>query len=141
MMQLVAWNDAYSVGNMSLDEQHKQILAMINELYTAIKEGHDREAVEPLLRRLWQYIEAHFSDEEQFMREHDYPDFEYHKSLHDRLRSRTAVYLENPNHVVGENLLRFLKSWWLEHIQEEDQQYTPYARMATAGHTTLVQEP
>jgi hemerythrin-like metal-binding protein len=133
MAQLIAWNTAYSVGNDSLDKQHRQILEMINDLFSAIKQGNDRDAVEPLLRRMIQYVETHFADEERFMQEYGYPEFAYHKGLHDRLRRRTADLRAQADFVVGEDLLRFLKNWWLEHIQEEDQQYTPYARAAAVG--------
>jgi len=132
--QLVVWDTTYSVGNDVLDTQHRQILEIINELFSAIKEGKDRDIVTPLLERMLRYTETHFAAEERFMQDYEYPEYEYHKSLHDRLRSRTAGLRTRAELVLGEDLLNFLKSWWLEHIQEEDQQYTAYARAAAMDH-------
>ena len=36
------------------------------------------------------------------------------------------AWRSHANLVMGQDLLRFLKEWWITHIQEEDQQYAPY---------------
>ena len=63
----IAWKDYYSVGDESLDAQHKQLLGIINELYGAIEQGADRLAVRPILDRLLQYTLTHFKHEEEVM--------------------------------------------------------------------------
>ncbi len=43
MAELVTWSDKYSVNNFLMDSQHKKLVALINELYTAMKEGKGKK--------------------------------------------------------------------------------------------------
>jgi hemerythrin-like metal-binding protein len=126
MIPYVTWKDFYSVGDPSIDAQHKQILGTINELYEAMLIGKDRAVLKPLLDRLLQYTLAHFEHEEQVMQEHEYPDFAQHKALHDKIRKKTVELREHAYLVTGQDLLRFLKEWWVGHIQGQDKNYSPY---------------
>lgn len=126
MRSYITWKDAYSVGNETLDAQHRQIIGIINDLYEAIQQDDDSKAIKPLLNRLVQYTTNHFQQEEKFLAEHEYPDFVYHKMLHDKMRRETLAWRDNADIVTGRDLLRFLKEWWCNHIQQEDKKYTPY---------------
>jgi len=118
-----------------LDAQHKQIIAIINELYTAIERGEDRAKLAGLLDRLCQYTVVHFRHEEQVMQQHGYPDLAQHKALHEQLRHQTADLRTHVSLVTGRDLLRFLKEWWLEHIQSQDKKYAPYLGAPVAAGT------
>jgi hemerythrin-like metal-binding protein len=126
MIPYVAWKDLYSVGDPSIDAQHKVVLGIINELYEAMQQGQDRVFLKPILDRLLEYTLVHFQHEEQIMQEHRYPNFAEHVAEHDEMRKRTADFLEHAHLVTGKNLLRFLKEWWVGHIQGEDKKYAPY---------------
>jgi hemerythrin-like metal-binding protein len=134
MIPYVAWKDFYSVGNPSIDAQHKQILDTINDLYEAMQKGKDRAVLKPILDRLLQYTLAHFQFEEQVMQEHEYPAFVPHKALHDRIRKRTSDLREHAHLVTGPDLLRFLKEWWVGHIQSLDKKYMPYLELSGSHH-------
>ena len=126
MVVCIIWKDFYSVGDGSLDADHRQIIGVINELYDAMQEGQDHKVLTPLLERLVQYTVAHFRHEEQVMREYEYPDLPQHRALHDRLRRNTIGMRDNVDLVTGRDMLRYLKDWWLGHIQGEDKKYSPY---------------
>ena len=130
MASYIAWNDYYSVGDESLDAQHKQLLGLINELYGAMEQGADHAAVRTLLERLLQYTLQHFKYEEEVMLAHDYPDLIRHKAIHDKMRQKTIDFRENADLVTGRDLLIFLKEWWCNHIQEQDRKYAPYLKVA-----------
>ncbi|HLA83675.1 MAG TPA: bacteriohemerythrin [Thermoguttaceae bacterium] len=130
MDRYIVWKPFYSVGYTSLDDQHQQILEIINDLYAAMERGDDRQVVPRLLDRLFEYTKTHFAFEERILREHGYPDLESHKKLHEAMRSKTAGLRSHVGLVLGPDLLRFLKDWWLGHIQEEDQRYAPYVAAA-----------
>lgn len=129
MSSYIVWKDYYSVGDESLDAQHKQIIGIINELYEAMQQGVDHRAVAPFLDRLIQYTINHFRHEEECLLAHQYPDFAQHKALHDKMRQKTAAWRENADIVTGRDLLVFLKEWWCNHIQDQDKKYAPYLKV------------
>jgi hemerythrin len=122
----ITWNDYYTVGDALLDAEHKQIIGIINELYDAMERGNDRKVLKRLLDHLARYGATHFRHEEQVMHQCGYPELPKHRTVHARLRCNTASLRDNLDLVAGRDLLRFLKDWWLGHIQDEDKKYSPY---------------
>ena len=135
----VAWKDYYSVGDASLDGQHKQIIGVINELYDATQSANDQQVIKLLLDRLASYTMDHFNREEAVMREHEYPNLAEHKALHDNLRQRTLDLRDHADLVTQRDLLHFLKQWWVCHIQDCDKKYAPYlTAMASADFSSIL---
>ena len=130
MSTYVPWKDFYSVGEESLDAQHRQVLSLINDLYDARNAGREYAELAAFLDRMVLYTMNHFKHEEQMMQACGYPDFDNHKAEHDRMRRRTAGLRTNVNLVTGSDLLSFLKDWWVNHIQSEDKCYVPYLSAA-----------
>jgi hemerythrin len=126
MTDYVTWKEFYSVGNPSIDVEHKQVIGIINDLHEAMGEGKDQALVKPILDRLLKHTLAHFEHEEHVMQDNEYPDFAQHKALHDEIRQKTIALHEHADLVTGRDLLQFLKDWWLGHIQNQDRKYTPY---------------
>ena len=126
MTRFVTWKEFYSVGNSAIDDQHKRILDIINDLHEAIESGDEMNTMNSLLGRMIDYTNTHFRFEEKLMEECGYPHLEEHRLLHDELRRKTAGLRAHAEIVTGSDLLRFLKTWWIDHIQEMDQQYAPY---------------
>ena len=125
---LVNWQDRYSVGMAEIDEQHKALFSTINRLWSVIVGKGEASVVLGLLDELERYTVQHFSAEEIFMRQVNYPDFEQHKKLHAQFVQRVAQ--EKGNVVAGKSLsldlLHFLKDWLIEHILVEDQRYATF---------------
>jgi len=130
MANCITWKDFYSVGEPSLDAEHKHIIGILNEMFEAVERGSDHEILKSALDRLVQYTLVHFNHEEEVMQEHDYPDLQRHKALHDRLRKRTIDLRQHITLVTGHDMLFFLKEWWIGHIQGEDKKYSPYVELS-----------
>ncbi|HEY4759631.1 MAG TPA: bacteriohemerythrin [Thermoguttaceae bacterium] len=126
----VTWKEFYSVGVPSLDDQHKQILGVINELYEAMQMNSSQKVIKSILDRLVQYTFDHFKAEEDAQQARGYPGYFEHKALHDKIRRETKVLQEHADLVTDHNLLHFLKEWWLGHIQNEDKKYAPYMELS-----------
>jgi hypothetical protein len=56
---------AYSVGDPSLDAQHKQIIGVINELLESLQHPNGHIDLRPILDRLLRYTAAHFKQEKK----------------------------------------------------------------------------
>jgi hemerythrin-like metal-binding protein len=122
----ITWKNDYSVGDSTLDAQHRQIIELLNELHIAMQRGVEHQTIRPFLDQLVQYTVSHFQTEEKLLLAHQYPDFAAHKVLHEKMQRRTIGLRDNAGLVTGRDLLVFLKEWWCGHIQEQDKKYEPY---------------
>ncbi len=132
-MAYIAWKDYYSVNDPSLDAEHKQVIDCINELYAAWQDPTKDVLKKRILDTLVKYTQTHFKHEEERMREADFPQFEAHKAVHDKMRQRTIGLRTHLNVVTARDVLVFLKDWWLEHIQGEDKLYSSYMMPSLAA--------
>ncbi len=125
----VEWDDRYSVGIDSIDQQHKRLIDLINQLKTAVDYSTDEQFERQTLDALVDYTRTHFRYEEELMEKHGYPDFERHKAEHRKMIETVEKVLEDyegdPDTAM-ENALRFLKQWLLNHINGTDKQYSEF---------------
>lgn len=123
----IIWKDDYSVGRNDLDTHHHRMFAIINELYEAVGSSNS-ENVSTLLKEAREYSQMHFQAEEELMRLAHYPGLDEQQRAH-RGYVRTLVRLANENALnpsaLSEDLLQFLKEWWLNHILILDMDYVP----------------
>ena len=68
-VELMGWDDHYSVGIRYIDEQHKNLVSYTNRLYKAClkSEQEARTEFQKIIPRLVDYVKFHFSAEEQMM--------------------------------------------------------------------------
>jgi methyl-accepting chemotaxis protein len=125
---MIKWTDALSVGNRKIDAQHKRLVKLVNDLYGAMRQGKANSAVVAILDELVQYTVSHFSDEESMMKLYKYPKLQAHQDLHAELVQQvTALRKEFDQGLpVGTKLFNFLKGWLINHIQQQDKQYSAY---------------
>jgi hemerythrin len=80
-----------------------------------------------VLSILEQYTALHFRTEEAVMQEAAYPEFESHVMLHRELTRKTKSIGQDAAASRNENVaLKFLRDWWLTHINVEDRKYAPF---------------
>ena len=72
-MALLAWDNKYSVGVQALDSQHKVLFDILNELHAAMISGQARQVTGPLLHKLLEYTDKHFTAEENMLSASGYP--------------------------------------------------------------------
>lgn len=123
------WNDRYSVGIQSIDNDHKKLIHLINNLQTAIDYKTDEQFEKQTLDEVIDYTQYHFKREEDLMEENEYPDFIPHKETHARMINQVNAYVEayeKGDNTALEALLGYLKSWLIKHINGTDQEYSEY---------------
>jgi hemerythrin len=129
-ISLVAWDDRFSVNFETIDNQHKGLIGIINDLVRGCDKG---KAIKDIifiktLRKAVEYAQIHFATEEKYLEQVSYPDFEVHKKEHDAFVSEVVKQLkafeENQNDPAV--LVEFLKNWLLNHIAVMDKKYAPY---------------
>jgi hemerythrin-like metal-binding protein len=122
-MPFFVWKDSFSIGIEELDRQHQGFLEMLNEYYErTIRHGSGGVSPE-MLRRLKEYADTHFADEEALMAFKGYRDLDAHRKQH-RYFQKMLVDLENGRlegyGTTVEGMLAFLRDWFLSHILEVD---------------------
>ena len=122
-MALIAWSDELKINVHELDEQHHQLVALVNSLHEAMKSRGGREAIGKALEDLILHTQLHFSTEERLMSDYVYPDYPRHKIEHDELLLR-VLDLEKQFR-AGDLLLSFavaldIRGWALGHIDFSD---------------------
>ncbi len=125
------WSEDYSVRIASIDEQHKQLVQMLNDLYAGMMNNSSREAASATLKGLTEYTVTHFAYEEKLFRQHGYPQSEEHVREHQALVQAVVEFEEK--FTAGEasinmELMNFLKNWLIKHILGSDKQYSRFLR-------------
>lgn len=122
-MPIVTWCDDFSVNVEKIDEQHKKMLELVNNLHSSVENRIDKQELEQLLIELVEFTRMHFSTEEKLMEQFDYPEREHHQEHH-------KVLLQHLDYLV--NAISRGKSptfysdydvssdWALTHIAESD---------------------
>ncbi|MES9883051.1 MAG: bacteriohemerythrin [Sedimenticola sp.] len=125
----VVWNDAYSVGVAALDEDHKELIRLLDKFQTAYDYHTGDEFERATLDELVTYTKNHFAHEEGVMEEHGYPAFEEHKAKHREMALQVEGFLqdyEKRGHEALGELSSFLFRWLIEHIEGTDKEYTQF---------------
>ena len=125
----MAWSDNLSVNVTQIDEQHKKLVGMLNDLHDAMKQGKGSDVTGKVLSGLVQYVATHFAFEEKLMKEHAYPEYLKHKLEHDTLTKQALdlqKQFQESKPVLTVELMKFLKDWLSNHILGTDKKYGPY---------------
>ncbi|MDR1025219.1 MAG: bacteriohemerythrin [Treponema sp.] len=127
----VEWDDRYSVGIPLIDEQHKELIRLTNELYQGCLTGDDeaREFFFNAARGATDYVKYHFSAEERMMENIKYPYLAEHRRRHEDFIIKVledVKSFQGGRKFVPNNFVRFLRDWILSHIAIEDTRYARY---------------
>ena len=123
------WKADYSVGVQEMDDQHKMLIVMINEL-EQVAGDKKREQLNDVVDKLFDYARYHIQYEEKMLKENDYPDFENHHKKHvffEEQLSAFSIRLESEDSVLlAVELAAYLYDWWFDHIENEDKEYVDF---------------
>jgi hemerythrin len=129
-MALMNWNEKMSVGVAVIDDEHKKLVAMLNDLYDGVQAGKGAAALGKVLDGLIAYTAAHFKHEEEFFAKTGYPAAAAHKKEHDDLTKQVldvqAKYKSGVSGTLSLEVMNFLKTWLIKHIQGSDKAYGPH---------------
>jgi hemerythrin-like metal-binding protein len=129
-MPLLEWTEDMSVGVKVIDDDHKKLIDMLNELNDGILAGKTSDALESVIDKLLRYTKYHFAREERFFAETGYPDGATHKAEHDLLARRVSNlqmrFETGQSFILSTETMEFLKNWLIDHIMGSDQQYGPH---------------
>ncbi len=123
------WTESFRVGVPLLDEQHRRLFALANDLSDAVKATGSIAGHDDLKQALLRLMRVHFAAEEQMLEQTRYPRRDNQKAAHAEL----LVLLERV-FALGERRSRprattvdgYLKDWLIRHTLLEDLLYRPW---------------
>jgi hemerythrin-like metal-binding protein len=127
MGEWIPWLQAYEVNVSEIDEQHKELFRMFNELMDATWDGKGKGAIRELLEFTANYAVTHFGTEEKCMQRYGYPGYVEHKKLHDDFTAGVVKFLGeyDENGITTDmvvTVISGLGKWTREHIRDVDQE-------------------
>jgi len=142
-MNNVVWNDDLSVSNDDIDDDHKGLFELINDLANADM-SHDY--INLIIDRLKKYTVEHFTREEEYMASIGYPGFEEHLAQHEEfkewletIRSTYARFPQSP-FIIGDSVNSYLLRWLRNHILTEDMKYRDFILKQEQNQSKLSKE-
>lgn len=122
-MSIFSWNKSYEIGIEKIDEQHKNLVEIISHLFESMKVGLGYKEINPTIEQLRDYTIYHFTEEEKYMKEINYPEISEHIESHQYFIEIVQDFAKRQ--LEGEialslKLLDFLKNWLLNHILVTD---------------------
>lgn len=140
MKSLFNWNESFLTRIESVDEQHKHLVSLINDLGEMVMSGDelDLEAFGSVRDGVLEYVGVHFRDEESMMREIglDPRHIQKHEAAH-KVFVTEAMTLSDTGSALsseeGRELTNFLVHWLAYHILDVDQSMGRQVHAVQAG--------
>jgi hemerythrin-like metal-binding protein len=123
------WEEKYSIGIQSIDNQHKEIFKLLNSLLEAMKQGQAASVTSQIILELEKYSRTHFQKEEYFFKRFNYSGAASHILEHQVFIQKINLLkseLTTGKFVLCIELLNFMKNWIEHHILEVDMQYSEF---------------
>ena len=129
------WDSSLESGYPKVDNQHKQLVAALNNLMEASSGGKGDAAVMETLDFLTGYTVKHFTDEEQLQSDYDYPDYLVHKRIHDDFKGVVTglvgkVRDKGPTEEIINEVTAIIGAWLLNHIKGDDFRMATFVKAA-----------
>ena len=129
--ELVTWSPTFSVGVKLVDDQHKFLLNLVNDMFNHVTgdEVEEREYFKKIIKQAVDYVKTHFSTEEKIMLHTNFPGYMEHKKAHDAFVLTVVENIklfESGKRWVLADFTKYLKEWVLTHIAIMDKQYFNY---------------
>lgn len=123
------WKDEYSVGIDEIDNQHKNFISLLNELYDAIQENKIKGELSSIFDKVINYAKLHFETEEGYFIKFNYPYAEEHIAAHKSLMSELLDKqrkLAVDEFELSFELMDYMENWLVSHLGRLDKKYADY---------------
>lgn len=128
-MALITWNDSLSVNVAEIDQQHKKLVALINDLNDAMSVGKGKDILGRIVNDLVVYTATHFKAEEKYFAQFGYPDTFNHRREHVAFVKKVTAFkegFEKGNLPLTVEVMRFMSDWLKKHIMGTDKKYSQF---------------
>ena len=138
-MKTFEWTNDFNTGQPVVDQQHRRLVDLINELGQALGDHEANQAqLQSVFAELADYARKHFEDEEQLMTDSgiDVRHIDRHRMIHANfLNDVAAIYEAGKQNVdqCGADMMDYLTHWLTFHILGQDQDMSHQIDAVEAG--------
>jgi hemerythrin-like metal-binding protein len=118
-VRTLQWTDEHSVFVPEIDEEHRALFEISQELRRAVLNREPQARLEVLSGRVATRMASHFQHEERLMRLSRYSALNWHERQHQSACKLLAVLTDSIRGYRGEsvvNALEALTGWMLDHV-------------------------
>ena len=126
---MIKWNDKYSVDIPLIDEQHKNLIEIINKASMVEKSSNSPKDVLKILDEMTEFALKHFETEEHYMEKFHFSGYHSHKNLHIDFINTIIDYKNRAvygDFQIASKTLEYLVKWYVNHIQVTDKEYIDF---------------
>ncbi len=119
----VEWDEGLSVGIDIIDEHHRYLFDLINDLHDVVSGKLGSREVARLVKSLDAYAKVHFRAEEQMIAHHHFDGLDRQQEQHHAFEAKIREFYEelHANPLVAQfDVLAYLRDWLVHHIRVED---------------------
>jgi hemerythrin len=134
-LDLITWNNDLALNISEIDNQHKRLVNIMNELFDAMMDGRGYEIIDDILNKLVEYADYHFATEEKYFDQFQYIESEKHKEEHryyseqvneiKKALDEGKVIREGSDNILSVDLWKLLEGWLNDHLKNSDKNYAP----------------
>ncbi len=128
---LMPWGPKLILGINEIDDQHKELVSLINQLHKAMKLKKGSQKSGEILKVLADYTVYHFGFEEELFEKYNYPETAEHLTIHKGLVDQVVDFktqFEEGKAALTMDLMSFLMDWLKDHIMQTDKKYVPFLK-------------
>jgi len=125
------WDESLNIGIDIIDEHHRYLFDLINDLYAVVVNKRGTRQVARLIKSLDAYAKVHFRAEEQMMEHYGYTGMGRQLNQHHAFEAKVAEFYEelHVNPLVAQfDILSYMRDWLIHHINVEDAQLASLAK-------------
>jgi hemerythrin len=118
-MALLEWRDEYSTGIEDVDDEHRDLIDIVNRLHALMLATDSKLTVPAFIDGLIKGVSAHFALEERIMDESGYPESARHREDHERLLDELREFkaaFARAEEVDSVELAMRLEPWFSRHL-------------------------
>lgn len=120
-MDLIQWDERYSVGVEEVDRQHQVLFKLVNTCIHSCGDHPDKKDVRKILEEMIDYLDYHFKTEEKYLKKH--PLYAEHHGQHvEFVRKTLELQREfvSRGEGVQQDIATYLVNWLKHHILVTD---------------------
>jgi hemerythrin len=128
---LVTWSNSLSCGVKLIDDQHMELVRLVNDLFHHVtgNQNQEHDYFNNVIHELVKYVRVHFATEEKIMQATKFSGYPEHKKAHESFVATVAQNIkdyQDGKRLTLSTFTKYLKDWILSHIAVMDKQYFEY---------------